>query len=487
MSREINRYLTEYLKDEFQPFHKIWKEFEDVGTEWESEIQNWGKITNLPVQRKRVSFLLGNDREIGAEVYTPEKRVGINPDQAQELRGYLKDAGIELDLLVMRGAGDRCGYADSDFISRTGAEIVSIPELPFLEEPVDVVHSLKEPSTYEATIRGPVIRIGALHTGTFHQDSGIAKMLQARNFAGIFDGSFIGRGTGVGVVIRSTMSIYAGMDAAVIVLNYFRNQQITPRNIVIIGGGIVGRAAARVIAPELPDSRIILFDIDKNVAEKNFINKPVNIEIRQNAPNNTKTVDETLMELKPDALILGVAVPEGKAPKVVSPTAIKVMARGRKTPVVVDVSIDEGGSVQVEGIPKDASFEEVVSNIRSALGNKAEYIAEQNMPRKYTQAASRDHGRAVLPYLASLLRLCASLGNTVEVINFLRKSMIMPELNGAELKAQIKEVMGYSLTRRILHDLRNGLVFSNLFHMDREVIKDPQLFSSFLRDKNIYS
>src|SRR5436309_11505885 len=60
-------------------------------------------------RKRRVELLLGNDREIGRETHSQERRAGITPDHGRALSGFFADLRVELSVLVMRGAGERAG------------------------------------------------------------------------------------------------------------------------------------------------------------------------------------------------------------------------------------------------------------------------------------------------------------------------------------------------------------------------------------------
>lgn len=483
MEPEYKTYL-EYLKPMLNVFEKPWHAFEQTDDEWNAMLDHWeGRVEstfreNEYIPRKeKVTFLLGSDREIGADVYTPERRVGITPEHGAMMRDYLARLDIDLDFFMVRGAGERCGYSNDDYIKTAKAEILDIQELPFLENPVDVLHGLKEPSNYEYTVRGPVMRIGALHTGAFHDDLGVVKMLRSRNFAGIFDGSFVGgcsfRNAEKGsdfIPIRSTMSIFAGMDAAAGVLQHLKGKTIASKKIVVVGGGLAGRAAATVVAKARDDFEVILLDVREPVEiEQIFIDKPENVSIRQSSRDSTEVVDQEIFDAA--ALILAVAIPEGKAPKVVRPEAVRKMHQASGyIPIVTDISIDEGGSIVVK-VKDDATMEELVATIRGALGNKVKFVAEQNMPRKYPYEAAQSHGNAILPYLTILLRLSAQAGGATQAVEFLRNRSISTD-------SLVDEYINF--TEMLVQDLRNGLAFTNLFYMDDDAVKAPNQIRRFL-------
>src|SRR4029079_15948340 len=103
------------------------------------------------------------------------------------------------------------GFSDADFVA-AGAEILTEGEIAWHDGPPDVVHALKEPSRYEAQVPGPSCRIGALHTGDFHSEGGLAGLLRKRNVA-IFDGSHVGAPDVFRIPIRGGLWRLAGERA----------------------------------------------------------------------------------------------------------------------------------------------------------------------------------------------------------------------------------------------------------------------------------
>lgn len=144
---------------------------------------------NLPsveeVRSGKCTFLLGIDRHIGEGTLEQETRVGITPSQAARLRRWLENAGISLDFYMVRGAGTSAGFDDEQYRQLAGAIIVDEIGIPKVRPP-HVVHALKEPCPYERWIPGPFVRIGALHTGSFSPNSGLAHLLGSPNFSAIF-------------------------------------------------------------------------------------------------------------------------------------------------------------------------------------------------------------------------------------------------------------------------------------------------------------
>jgi len=351
------------------------------------------------VDAGRASFLLGTDQHIGEARGSPETRVGITPEQLGELGRWLAGCGVTLRAWVVAGAGRSAGFPDDDY-EGAGATIVEEAELPKLDAAPDVVHALKEPSEYEATIPGPYLRIGALHSGDFDRNPGLSRLLGSEAFCAIFDGSCVGgvsyrtRG-GFPIPIRSQMSVFAGEIAAEKVLERLR--ETGAGGCVIVGGGAVGQAAARILLDDGADVATRITMIERSSARcdelrERWRGRPVELVA-------AAAVTDELIE-GASGLILAAFQPGRRAPELVDVGQLARMATGG---AVVDVAVDEGGSIAG---PKQAMAEAI-----TALGRNLRYVADRQLPRARPHEASIVHGRTILPYLGTLLHVAARHGS----------------------------------------------------------------------------
>ncbi len=383
---------------------------------------------------KRVSFLLGTDRHLDEGTAHQEKRVGITPEQTRVLIDWLEHVGLRPTFYVVSGAGADAGYLDTDY-NQAGAAIVHENKLGSLTPRPDVVHALKEPCSYEATIPGPFMRIGALHVGAFYPSCGCATLLRKRNFAAIFDGSAIGGYTcklsgGFQAPLRCSMSLFAGKVAADLVNHHLDGNEI----VIILGGGVVGVSVLqRLLQTEVHRySEIVLIEANADRCEhlRQLFKGQAVVQVR-----HSHRVDAT--DLKDaSGLILAAFRPGDKAPKVVDLPSLQKMRNGS---IIVDVSIDEGGSVLT---PEGKTTEQAIAE----LGMNHLYVADSHMPRRYPREASEAHGRAVLPYLAVLLYLAAKTGSAAQATKHI-------------LSVDCNEAMR-SYFDLLVCDLKNGLAFT---------------------------
>ena len=123
------------------------------------------------------------------------RRVGLTPSQIGQLKSEIEKCGLSLKVYVVRGAGElykKDGkeplYRD-ELYEQEGAQIVDVADLDSLRA-VDVVHALKEPTSLEARLPDPFLRIGALHLAALPK--GVGQVLEGKKFAALFDGSTVG-------------------------------------------------------------------------------------------------------------------------------------------------------------------------------------------------------------------------------------------------------------------------------------------------------
>ena len=400
-------------------------------------------------KKRRVELIVGSDREVGRDSHNQEKRVGIVPDQVADLRALFATLDLHLDVLVVAGAGQRGGYADAHYIE-AGAEIVTLEELLYHDGPPDVVHALKEPSSYEATIPKPFCRIGALHSGDFNPESGLGRLLASAGVA-VFDGSSIGAGDAHRVPIRGSMSDFAGRIGAGWIVDHLAAQGLGGR-VVVVGGGRAGSAATGVLrAAGSPVEAVDLFDLEAMqpvLAERYAGDDAVAVHVLP-----PDAVDSAELAARLDgatALLLAVAVQGRKAPKVATLELLRSTLH--RQAMVVDVSIDERGAIDDPSIAPAWSHERIIPHLEGRLLPRR-YRAISNMPRALPKPASRIHGEAVLPYLAALLLLAAREGGPDGLLEHLAARPV-DRRSGDPAAAPAG-----ALLAALAQDLRNGLAF----------------------------
>lgn len=428
----------------------------------------------LPLENREATFLLGTDYYIGYPEF-PEQRVAITPLHCKVLGDWLDKLGVKLNLKVVANAGKGARFNDEEYVS-AGAQIISEEQIAKIDAP-DVVHALKEPSKLEEDIAGPYLRIGALHTGDFREDCGLAKVLKKRNYSGIFDGSAVG-GFAYNydfeykpkflIPLRSSMSVYAGKLAGEDTGEVLEANE----KVIVAGGGIVGTAAIDVLLTKYGEkiSTLLITEYSRRrCAELREMYKAYGdrVQVKQ-----TSTVtSEDIKDAK--GLILTIFIQgSGATPRVIDVADLAVMRRGG---MVVDVAIDEGGGIR---IPKHSTgamveAEDVRAEIDN-LGLNLGYVADNHMPRRRPRSASEEHSLTSIPYIATMLYLCArEQGPVGALTHIMDKSYIVRPRNVLDA---------------MVLDLKQGLAFVNLDEITvlyRHLNKKSNEIAGFLRDNDI--
>ena len=418
-------------------------------------------LRDLDFQRTRLRFLLGTDEHIPQEA-----RVALAPTHLARLHRDLARLGLEVEMVVVAGAGARARppFSDDDYRA-VGAQVVSEAEAAELPA-FDLLHSLKEPTPYEATLRGPFLRIGALHLAT--KPPGLCAVVRARNVAAIFDGATVGscsylihRGDRTPIV--GSMSRFAGSVAARKAVAAVERNGLGKGRVVVVGGGIAGQSAIKELRPiaaplvvvepwEPMHSRLQRFFAEQGLRDAEIV---------------TRLGEDTLK----DAIAVVFAHRSGAraAEKVCSIEQIRTLRKGA---AISDIAIDQGGSIAHPGYEDRDDAVVAREKYLALMGEDYSYYAEVNMPREEPHDASLMHGDASLPYVTALLALLAHLGTTTALSRY----VLSRDLKIYTDPSQVSEI---GLLDAFVQDLRNGLqlafVGDELRLTDPDIAKDPVL------------
>ena len=247
--------------------------------------------------------------------------------------GVKKISELGHKVIIQTLAGKESGYSDEDFLNAGGFIEVE----PKAIYQADMVVKVKEPQKEEyELLKENGILFAFLH---LPPNPELTNVLKEKKIIGIaYEG--IQLKTGERPILR-VMSQVAGKTAVLEGIHFLRKEQggkgILPENakvVILGGGGIVGKAAtqiaralnASVIALDLPGKLPPSSDTSLNYVTE--ISTPKNIE---------KAIKSA------DLVVGAVAIPGGKAEKLVSKKLVASMEPGS---VIVDVAIDEGGCVE---------------------------------------------------------------------------------------------------------------------------------------------
>lgn len=271
---------------------------------------------------------------IPKEIKRDEYRVAILPVGVEEL----SRAGHRV--LVEIGAGLGSGITDETYAAH-GAELVTTPQELFAR--ADMIIKVKEPLPDE----WPLLRRGQIVFTYFHfaADRALTEaVLKSGCTAVAYETLRDERGQ---LPLLTPMSEVAGRMSIQEGAKYLERPQmgrgillggvpgVAPANITIIGGGVVGKNAAKVAAGF--GANIGLLDINMDRLRYLDDMMPANVDCLY---SDRHTIREQLK--RADLVIGAVLVPGAKAPRVIELEDLKLMQPGS---VIIDVAIDQGGCV----------------------------------------------------------------------------------------------------------------------------------------------
>jgi len=245
------------------------------------------------------------------------------------------------EVLVEHNAGIGAGISDEDYI-KAGAKVIGTAKEVY--DRAEMIVKVKEPLPDEY----PLLRDGQILFTYLHlaADERLTKALMDRKIIGIaYETIQPEDGT---LPLLSPMSAVAGRMATQIGATYLQKDHggkgillggvtgVERGNVVILGGGVVGINAAKM-AVGLGANVTIL---DVNVHRLEYLADIFGNDVTT-LYSNIEQVEKSVRTA--DLVVGAVLVPGAKAPKLVTREMISRMQPGG---VVVDVAVDQGGSVE---------------------------------------------------------------------------------------------------------------------------------------------
>ena len=323
------------------------------------------------------------------EVKDHESRVGVTPAGVKAL----VDAGHKV--LVETNAGALSSFPDDDY-QAVGAEIVGAAHNVWAN--ADMVVKVKEPVEKEYVhFREGLVLFTYLHLAPLKAltDALLAKKVTGIAYETVKDAA----GT---LPLLTPMSEVAGRLSVQIGAAYLEKEHggrgvllggvpgVSPGNVCIIGGGIVGTNAAKIALGM--GAKVTLVDLNLNrLRELDDIFSGRVYTLASNAYNVERAAIEA------DLLIGGVLIPGAAAPKIVTRAMVSKMKKGA---VIVDVAIDQGGCIETARptTHSDPSYE---------VDGVVHYCVT-NMPAAVPNTSTLALTNATLPYVRQLANLGAA-------------------------------------------------------------------------------
>jgi alanine dehydrogenase len=244
-------------------------------------------------------------------------------------------------VLVQAGAGIGAGISDQEY-SAAGATIIDTAKDVFAK--ADMIVKVKEPlpEEYDLLREGQILYT-YLHLAA---DERLTKALLDRKIVGIAYETI--QPADMSLPLLAPMSAVAGRMATQIGATYLQKDHggkgmllggvtgVARANVTILGGGVVGVNAAKMAVGL--GAKVTILDV--NVDRLEYLNDIFGNSIHTLYSNNEQ-IERSVIES--DLVISAILVPGAKAPKLVTRQMVSRMQPGG---VIIDVAVDQGGSVE---------------------------------------------------------------------------------------------------------------------------------------------
>ena len=266
------------------------------------------------------------------EIKNNECRVGMTPAGVAELvkRGHT--------VFVQNIAGTGSGFAD-EMYAEAGAVI--LPDMESVYREAEMIVKVKEPIEPEYSL----VREGQVVFTYFHfacERELTEAMMRSKAVCIAYETVQLADGT---LPLLVPMSEVAGRMATINGAYYLQKSKggkgklicgvpgVKPARVLVLGGGIVGQAAARVAAGMGAD--VTIADISLPLLRRLNDVMPPNVNTLYSSQHNIRR------ELRDVDIVIGSVLIRGdKAPHLITRDMLKLMEPGT---VLVDVAIDQGG------------------------------------------------------------------------------------------------------------------------------------------------
>ena len=319
---------------------------------------------------------------IPKEIKNNENRVGMTPAGVAELIHH----GHEV--FVQHTAGENSGFSDEAYV-KAGATIV--PTIEATYDVAEMIIKVKEPIEPEY----PLVKPGQLVFTYFHfacERELTEAMIKSGGVCLAYETVQLPNRA---LPLLIPMSEVAGRMATINGAYYLQKTKggkgklicgvpgVKPAKVLVLGGGTVGQAAARVAAGM--GANVVIADISLPLLKQLSAEMPPNVDTLYSSRYNIKN------ELPDVDIVVGsVLIPGDKAPHLITRDMLKLMQPGT---VLVDVAIDQGGCFETSRptthsepvYEVDGIVHYAVANIPGAVPNTST-IALTNATLRYALA-----------------------------------------------------------------------------------------------------
>ncbi|CUH82826.1 Alanine dehydrogenase [Thalassovita mediterranea] len=317
------------------------------------------------------------------EIKPQEFRVGMTPNAAREAVA----AGHQV--MIEAGAGLGAGFTDADYTA-AGAAIVDTAEEIFAT--AEMIVKVKEPQAVERKM----LREGQLLFTYLHlaPDPDQTHDLIASGCTAIAYETVTDRNGGLPLL--APMSEVAGKLAPQVGAWTLQKANggrgvlmggvpgVSPANVVIIGGGVVGTQAARVAAGMGADVTVQ----DMSLPRLRYLDDAFRSEFKTAYASKGNTAE---LVRQADMVVGAVLIPGAAAPKLISREQLGEMKPGA---ALVDVAIDQGGCFETS---RATTHADPIYDVDGIM-----HYCVANMPGAVARTSTIALGNATMPFMMAL-------------------------------------------------------------------------------------
>ena len=317
------------------------------------------------------------------EIKNKEFRVGLTPASVRELtsRGHT--------VYIQKSAGEGSSFGDDDY-KTAGAEI--LPDIETVYEKAEMIVKVKEPIKEEYNL----VRSDQLLFTYFHFASSrelTEAMIDSEAVCLAYETVETQNGK---LPLLEPMSEVAGRMAVQEGAQFLEKPKggrgvllggvpgVRPAKVVILGGGTVGYQAAKMAAGL--EGQVVIMDI--NLSRLRYLDDVMAANVTT-MKSNQQNIENEIQDA--DLVIGAVLIPGAKAPHLITREMLKLMKKGS---VVVDVAVDQGGSIET---CKPTTHENPVYEVEGVV-----HYCVANMPGAVPATSTIALNNVTLPYVIDL-------------------------------------------------------------------------------------
>lgn len=368
---------------------------------------------------------------IPKEIKNNENRVAITPAGVETL---IKGGN---QVLIQQGAGLGSGFSDDEYLNK-GAELVATANEVWSS--AEMIMKVKEPLPEEyGFLREGLILFTYLHLAP---EAELTAALVKHGVSAIaYETVQLDDGS---LPLLTPMSEIAGRMAVQVGAQFLEKPYggkgillggvpgVAPAEVVIVGGGVVGTNAAKIALGM--GARVTLLDL--NAARLRYLDEIFDGRVRTIMSDSYHLEQEII---KADLLVGAVLIPGARAPKLVKEYMVQQMSEGS---VIVDVAIDQGGSIE--------TIDHVTTHSNPTyVKHGVIHYAVANMPGAVARTSTLALTNVTIPYALQI----ANKGLQTSAIANPALARGINVMNGLVTNEAVAQSLGYTHTT-VEHALR---------------------------------